>query len=181
MEIEGRIENIAKDFLSGKYRITILTDNMVFLQEAQELSLMERLTITFNRYVKHRSLNANSLFWDCVDKLSKAQKPPVGRWEMYLHLLKEYGTYTFIIVRPEAVEAMKRQWREVEEMGHINVNGEDGVQLQCWYGSSAYNTKDFSVLLEGTIQEMVDCGLVPPTSEKMKRSLELWEKHQSQS
>lgn len=179
MEIEGRIENIARDFLSGKYRITILTDNMVFLPEAQELSLMERLTITFNRYVRHRSINANALLWDCIGKISKAMSPPVSKWEVYLKLLKDYGTHTFVIVKPEALEQTMKQWRESEVIGKININGQEGVQLICYFGSSTMNVEEFGKLLEGTIAEMVNLGLVPPTSDKMRRSLEQWENQQS--
>ena len=50
--------------------------------------------------------------------------------------------------------------------------------MLCYFGSSTYNTKEFSVLLEGVISEMKEARLETPTSEDMRRSLEQWERMQ---
>lgn len=74
---------------------------------------------------------------------------------------------------------VKRQWREVEEIGDIKINGRDAIQLLCYYGSSTYNTQQFSALLDGVISEMKELGLQTPTSEEMRRSLEELEKREN--
>ena len=74
---------------------------------------------------------------------------------------------------------VKRQWREVEEIGDIKINGRDAIQLLCYYGSSTYDTKQFSALLDGVISEMQEIGLEPPTSEEMRHCLEEWERRQN--
>lgn len=178
MRIDGKIESISTDAITRKKRITILTENNVYLPEAQELSMFELLTITFERYTRHRSLNANALLWSCISDLSKAMN--LAKWDVYLKLLKDYGTYTYVIVRPGAVEHTKKQWRETEVIGDIEVNGEKAVQLLCYYGSSTYSVDEFKKLLEGTFNEMEQVGLVPPSSQKMQRSLELWQNRNNQ-
>ena len=77
-------------------------------------------------------------------------------------MLKRYGTYTYICVKPKAVEAVKKQWREVEELGTVNINGQESVQLLCYFGSSTMNSHDFSILLDGVKSEMKELGLPTP-------------------
>ena len=74
------------------------------------------------------------------------------------------------------VEAVKQQWRESEVVGEIEINGKKAVQMLCYFGSSLYDTKEFSVLLEGVIEEMRQMGLETPTSKEMRMAIERLEK-----
>lgn len=107
-----------------------------------------------------RSLNANGLLWMCLGEIASALR--TDKWDVYLQMLKRYGTYTHVCVHPKAVEAVKKQWREVEEVGRGTVNGVESVQLLCYFGSSTMNSKEFSVLLDGVISEMKEMGLPTP-------------------
>ncbi|MBO7326266.1 MAG: hypothetical protein J6U74_02010 [Clostridia bacterium] len=111
-------------------------------------------------YKEKRSLNANALLWKCLGEIASALRS--DKWEVYLQMLKRYGTYTYICVKPKVVEAVKKQWRECEEIGHINIDGQEAVQLLCYFGSSTMNTKEFSRLLDGVISEMREMGLDTP-------------------
>jgi hypothetical protein len=77
------------------------------------------------------------------------------------------------------VDAVKQQWRECEEIGKVDINGQEAVQLLCYFGSSTYDTKEFSVLLDGVISEMKEIGLAPPPSKHIKEALDQWEKSHS--
>ena len=66
--------------------------------------------------------------------------------------------------------------RECEVIGKVTVNGQEAVQMLCSFGSSTYNTKEFSHLLDGVISEMKEMGLETPLSSDMKRALEMWGK-----
>ena len=90
-------------------------------------------------------------------------------------MLRRYGEYTYVCVKPGAVEMLKRQWRECEELGPININGQVAVQLLCYYGSSTYDTKQFSVLLDGVMSEMKEMGIDTPSDEQLKAALEAWD------
>ena len=119
-----------------------------------------------------RSLNANGLLWACLGEMAKALRS--DKWTVYLQMLKRYGTYTYICVKPKAVEAVKKQWREVEELGTVNINGQESVQLLCYFGSSTMNSHDFSILLDGVKSEMKELGLPTPDRdiERIMRQLE---------
>lgn len=123
-----------------------------------------------------RSLNQNALLWEMLGQLAKALRS--DKWTVYLQMLKRYGSYTYICVKPEAVEAVKRQWREVEEVGRGKVNGIESVQLLCYFGSSTMNTHDFSILLDGVKSEMKEVGLPTPDRD-IERVLKQMERKES--
>lgn len=120
-----------------------------------------------------RSLTANGLLWTCLQQIAEA----VGsdKWSVYLQMLKRYGRFDYVIVKPKAVEAMKRQWREIEEVGEIEVNGQKAVQMLCYYGSSSYDGREFSRLLDGVMSEMKEMGLQLPPEKKVRELLDAWD------
>lgn len=117
-----------------------------------------------------RSVNANALLWKMLGEIATALR--TDKWSVYLTMLKRYGTYTYICVKPKAVEAVKKQWRECEVIGDITINGDPAVQMLCYYGSSTMNTKEFSVLLDGVISEMREIGLETPADRDLQRAIE---------
>ena len=126
-----------------------------------------------------RSLSANGLLWACLGELASALHS--DKWTVYLQMLKRYGTYTYICVKPYAVDAIKKQWRECEEIGKINIGGQESVQMLCYFGSSTMNTKEFSVLLDGVISEMKEMGLDTPADRDLERALKKLEEQNESS
>lgn len=132
------------------------------------------LEITVEPVKKKRSLSANALLWNCIGEISA--KLRTDKWSVYLMMLRRYGKFTYICVKPNAVEAVKKQWREAEEIGTVTIGGEKAVQMLCYFGSSTYDSKEFAVLLDGVISEMEEMGLNAPLRSDMRRALERWEK-----
>ena len=126
-----------------------------------------------------RSLSANGLLWACLGELASALHS--DKWTVYLQMLKRYGTYTYICVKPYAVDAIKKQWRECEEIGKVNIGGQESVQMLCYFGSSTMNTKEFSVLLDGVISEMKEMGLDTPADRDLERALKKLEEQNESS
>lgn len=122
-----------------------------------------------------RSAEANKLLWECIGRIAKAKNQ--DKWKVYLDMLKHYGKYTYVCVKPNVVEAIKEQWRECEEIGEIEINGKKAVQLLCYFGSSTYNSQEFAQLLDGILAEMRDGGLETPGSEELDRALEQWNQY----
>lgn len=159
------------DVTTGKWLLTFET---VELPDIYDKTRDKDLNLEIKQHRNHRSKDANALLWECIGRLAMALR--ADKWDIYLLMLKRYGQYTYIVVPPNAVEMVARQWRECEVIGDININGREGVQMLCYYGSSTYDTKQFSILLDGVISEMKEIGLTAPTSEDMRRSIEEWEK-----
>ena len=176
MKCTGKIQNIARDWKSGQLLITFAINEASAISEIDKIKDVEKLSIEAKKYREKRSLDANALLWACIGDIAKAMTPPADKWDVYLDMLKHYGKYTYICVKPNVVEAMKAQWRECEVLGEVDINGQKAVQMLCYFGSSTYNTKEFSDLLDGVVSEMREMGLEAPMSQDMKRALENWEK-----
>lgn len=173
MEFTGKIKNVKFDWNHKKWQITF-DMNECPEEEINVLNQCEKLTINVKKFRKRRSVDANALLWVCLGQI--AAEIGADKWDVYLQMLKRYGRYTYICVKPSVVEAVKLQWRECEVIGELMINGQQSVQMLVYFGSSTYNTKEFSVLLDGVISEMRELGLQTPASEKMERALEQYEK-----
>ena len=180
MKFTGIIKNVFKDWNTNKYNITFEINEPAAVQEVDKLK-ESKLSIEAKKYREKRSVDANALLWACLGEIAAAMHPPADKWDIYLNMLRDYGKYTYICVKPGVVEAMKRQWRECEEIGEVDINGQRAVQLLCYFGSSTYNTKEFSNLLEGVISEMQEMGLATPTSKEMRLAVESVEKRMKQN
>lgn len=172
MEVRARIENISKNLLTGKTTFTFSTDSETAAEELERLQDKD-LRVKAVQYRRKRSLSANALFWACVGKIATATR--ADKWDVYLQLLKDYGKYTYIVCRPSMVDAVRSQWRESMVWNSVDVNGEEAVQMLCFFGSSSYNTKEMSVLIDGAIETMKELGLDLPMPQDIKTALEQWE------
>ena len=175
MEWTGKVLSVSNDWLTGQTTITLSVNEKSALNEISKIKDLDKLKIKATKYREKRSLDANAMLWACLGEI--AQSIRADKWEIYLQMLKRYGQYTYICVKPNMVDAVKAQWRESEVVGEININGQKAVQMLCYFGSSTYDTKQFSVLLDGVISEMAEMGLQTPPSEEMRRALEQWEKN----
>lgn len=171
MEFVGKIKDINKNLITDELDITFSTTHNI-LPEFEKLKDVEKIRIKAVRYRKKRSLNANAYLWVLLGKMAEVLR--ADKWDIYLEMLKTYGKYTYIVVKPNVVEAVKKQWREVEELGKIEINGQVGVQLLCYFGSSTYDTKEMAVLIDGVVSEAkeLDIETLPP--DEIKRMKEQW-------
>ena len=170
MKCTGTLKDVSKDWKTGKYIFSFAVNEPAAVNEIDSIQNCEKLSISAVKYRNHRSLDANRMLWACIGDIAAALR--ADKWDIYLQMLKRYGKYTYICVKPSVVDAIKAQWRECEVIENININGKEAVQMLCYFGSSTYNTKEFSVLLDGVVSEMKEMGLEPPPSQDMKRALE---------
>lgn len=172
MEFSGELINVNQDWKTGKFNITFSVNERCVLEEVNELQDC-KLSIKAVKHRKKRSLDANALLWHCLGQIAGELR--ADKWDIYLNMLRRYGQFTYICVKPNMVDAVKQQWRECEVIGDIDINGKPAVQMLCYFGSSCYDTKQFTILLDGVIDEMKGMGLETPLPEDLRRALEKWE------
>lgn len=163
----GTISAISRDFKTGRYILSLeLKETQI---EAVDALRGKDLQITLKQWRESRSKNANALLWSCLTKI--ANKLGGDKWDYYLQALRKYGQCTLVSVKPEAVERFQQIYRECEIVGER----EGRVDVLCYYGSSTYDTKEFSVLLDGVIDDMRAANIPTPTQEDLQRALDIWE------
>ena len=117
----------------------------------------KELVAEIKQYRHKRSLDSNAYCWVLLGKMASVLN--TNKEEVYLSMLQSYGVYTHIVVKPEIVERVKAEWKTVTELGEVIINGKTGIQLQCYFGSSTYDTKEMSTLLEGVVSEAKELGI----------------------
>lgn len=170
--ILGKIHNFTKDIFTRKQILSLEVEGDC--SELIEKLKDERISIEIKKYRKKRSLDANGLLWACIGDIAKAIN--ADKWDVYLTMLKRYGVYTYGVFKESKIEQVKKMWRETEVVGEVNVNGEKGIQMLLYFGSSTYDTAEFSRLLDGVISEMKEMGLQVPASKETQALLEAWGK-----
>lgn len=124
-----------------------------------------------------RSLNANAYCWVLVGEI--AESLGLANDAVYEMMLQRYSkAYTYIIVKPEAVEQTKATLREAHiyayDIGNRNVGGKEGVQLQLYWGSSTFDTKQMSRLIDGIVSEAKEQGIETLTPDELTRIKSEW-------
>ena len=162
MEFTGKIQNVSKDWQTGQFQITFSVNESGAINEINNIKDCQKLSIKAVKHRERRSLDANAYLWVLLQKMAEALH--MDKWGLYLEKLGEYGVFTHIIVKPHMVEKVKEEWRTVKELGEVCVNGTTGIQLQCYFGSSTYNTKEMSVLIDEAVRQAkeLDIETLPP-------------------
>ena len=124
-----------------------------------------------------RSLNANSYCWVLIGEI--AEKLNLPNDAVYEMMIQRYSkAYTYIIVKPEAVEQTKATLRAghiyAYDIGNAEVNGKEGVQLQLFWGSSTFDTKQMARLIDGIVSEAKELGIDTATQDELARYKEEW-------
>jgi hypothetical protein len=171
MKARGRVTGLEIPF---RAEYPIISFEIQASPEDLEKYKNKDLDISFVQHRARRSLDANACLWACLRDIAKAINQ--DNWSVYLLMLERYGKFTHILVKPEVVEAVRLQWRETKIVGETKVDGKPMVQMLCFFGSSTYDSAEFSRLLNGVISEMQDMHLEVPTSAEMKAILASLEK-----
>jgi hypothetical protein len=121
-----------------------------------------------------RSLDANAALWKLLSMMAEVLH--TTKDELYIEMLGRYGVFTHVVVKPSAVEMFKQEYRLCKDLGEVTINGKTGIQLQCYFGSSSYDTAQFSKLLDGVIQDGKEIGVELISADERDRMLSEWGK-----
>ena len=169
MECTGKLKSVSKNWISRKWEVTFEINEDITASIDKIRDKLLNLTAKIHR--ERRSLDANAYAWVLMQKIAEAIH--TDKWSVYLMMLERYSpVFTHIIVRPEAVERVMGEWRTVKVLGPIQVNGSSGIQLQCYFGSSTFDSKEMASFIDGIVSECKEMGIetLPPDEiERMRR------------
>jgi len=155
----------------GTQNITV-TVNSDFSTEYDELKDKD-INVEIKKYSKRRSLDANAYCWVLIDKI--AEKTGERKSDIYRHAIKEIGGVSMIaVVENEAVNYLCKNWenRGTGWMTEVTVNRKykNCSNVTLWFGSSVYDSRQMSALIDSVIQEAENLG-IPTITEKEKEQL----------
>lgn len=153
MDLKSRIVDIKT---SGKEIEICFRANSISFESIREL-IGQDLSLSIEKYKEKRSIDANAYMWTLLQRMASILD--TTKDELYIQMLDRYGVFTHIAVKPHLVKEIQKEWRVVRELGEIEVEGETRMQLQCFIGSSAYNTEEMSVLIDGIVSDCKDLDI----------------------
>ena len=182
MEVTGRIENVCSNYATGQFEITLSINEKERLTNGYEQLKDEKLlTIQIKKYRKKRSLDANAYFHVLVDRLAdvfRISKPRcknlmIGRYgqPFLLDDIREAVIKTNI----PAEKMLENESVHCMPCGSKEENGQELVFYKIFRGSSTYDTKEMSILIDGTVEECKEHGIETMPPDELKRMLEAWD------
>ena len=172
MEFTGEVKGIARDWETNKFNITFSINENSAVNEIDMLK-DSKLSIKAVKHREKRSLDSNAYAWVLMQKIAEAVNS--NKWDVYLELLQKYSrSFTHVIIKPEAIDRMKELYRTCVDLGEISVNGTTGHQLQVYYGSSTFNTKEMSVFIDGIVSECKELGIETLAPDELERMKAAW-------
>jgi len=169
MKIKGRITTVMSQWHSAS---VIIQGARGTRAEDFEKYLDMDLSIEIKKPSKKRSLDSNAYMWVLLDKIAAVLN--TDKESVYLDMLERYGVFTPVVVRPSAVERLKSEWRTVKEIGPVEIGGEVGIQLLCFYGSHGYDQREMNRLISGVVNECHDLDIETLTDEELDAMNSRW-------
>lgn len=177
----GKIKSLSIDFKSGKL-IAEIEINEKIPEQLEELSKLDKLSLQFKKFRKKRSLDANAYFHLLVGKIASSMSPPISKQRCKNILIFRYGQplldknsnpiFAKVNIEPEKV--LENETIHCLPCGEKSENGTITNFYKVFRGSHTYDTKEMSVLIDGTVQEAKDLGIETATPDQIAEMKEKW-------
>ena len=177
MKSVGTIEDISIDYKTQRPKILIALNERESLSGLEELK-EDKLSIEIKKWRKKRSLDANSYCWVLCDRIAKelSKESIVTKEQIYKDAISQVGTFEPMIIEEKAYDNFKRIW-EKQGLGFIvqEVTRKDKcIKVHCYYGSSTYDTKEMSLLIEIIVDLAKSLDIETKPKEEIESLLRSW-------
>lgn len=162
--------------LYGKAFISFNTADGKIPEATKNISPNKLYEMTIKEHKEKRSLDANAYAWVLIDKL--AEKLKVSKSEIYREAIREIGGNSeTVCVLDSGVDKLIANWKRnglgwQAEVHTSKIEGCTNVTL--FYGSSTYDTKQMSRLIDLIVNECKDFGIETMTPMELERIKQEW-------
>lgn len=169
MRLRASDANAQLDYRSGDILLTLRVGSEYRAAIDEVLCIGNELSVDIKRYRASRSLDANAYLWVLIDKI--AYKIGSTKELIYREIIKRCGVFDVIAVRSDAAESVIRGWSDrgigwvAEEIDGCKLDGAKRIAL--YYGSSVYDTAEFSRLLNEVIADAKELGIDTATPDEI--------------
>lgn len=126
--------------------------------------------VKIDKHREKRSLNANAYLWKLVTEIGNILNK--SKEEVYLQMLIDYGQSEMVSILSEI--DVKGYFKYYKLAGTSLLNGKEFNHYKIYKGSSEYDTKEMSILLNGVVQEAKNLGIKTKDDIELERLVEEW-------
>lgn len=177
MEFTGNLIRLAKDFETGKFQLTLQINEPSVAAWYEKEKGTDILKIAVSKFRKKRSIDANNYMWELLFKMAPILH--TSKDELYLVMLEKYGTFFYLPALDRDLEDLRLAFRIVRLRGKITLTTQSGKvveanQCQCYKGSSLYDTKEMSHLIDGIVSDAQELGIETMTPAEIEEMKQRW-------
>ena len=161
--------------LEGDYLITLKTRDRAIVEAYNGLR-ENPVSVEVKRWRERRSLDANAYCWTLIDKLAAARG--LSKAEVYREAIRGIGGVSeTVCVTDKAVDRLVEGWSHnglgwFAETMPSKIPGCTNVIL--YYGSSTYDTKQMSALIDHIVQDCKAVGIETKPPHELESMLNEW-------
>lgn len=160
---------------SGSW-LCLRTDRNAAVKVCAEAEEGKTYEATIKPYKERRSLDANRYFWKILDEIADVLARDKN--ELYLSYVKRVGPFKDFTLTENEAKTFRKAWSMLgtgwpTEQVDYDASGEC-VIIRAYYGSSQYNTKQMSRLIDLVVEDAKDLGIETMTPAELERLKEDW-------
>lgn len=182
--MKARFSGASRDWKTGSAMLTFEALEPVNIDALAEMG--EPLRVEVKRWRERRSLDSNAYYWVLLSRLAETLR--ISKPRLHNILLRRYGQ--ILTVDGQQAIVMLPDTEEAEETAlealtfHVKPTSQVRSGFPVDYrgyvllrGSSDYDTKEMSALLDGLIDECKAVGIETATPAELERMRELYERN----
>lgn len=177
-KLHGTINDISIDFNTRKPKISLLLDTNE-LSIVEELKNENKLNIELKKYRKPRSLDANKYFWKLLQEVCDYKD--IDTIEDYKRRVKELGIFKQFKIMTQDVKTFEKIWTDrgiawfCEIVDTTYIGDTEFKIINAYYGSSSYNSKQMSRLIDNLVQDCKAVGIEAKPQAEIDSLLKQWD------
>jgi hypothetical protein len=179
VEFTGIITDISNNIINGDVSITFsVNEKTHILPEYERLKNIKKLKITAVQYREKRSLDANSYCWKLMSEMAELLR--ISKEEVYENMLQRYGTNAkdsegnLITISVPAKVDIKNADIHCAFMGKGYAGDKEFNHYRLIKGSSMYDTKEMSILIDGVVSECKELGIETLPDDQIRHLKAMW-------
>lgn len=182
MDFTGKLANISVDWKTGQPIVSFTVNEASAMNQIENIQNVEKLSIKAVKYRQKRSLDANAYFHVLVGKI--AESLTISKAHAKNLMIGKYGQVQTL---PDGSAMIYKSNAPVEYMQELEAlhsmpvkfseeNGKEVVFYRIYRGSSTYDSKEMSLLIEGTVSDAKDLGIETIPPDELERMMLMWGK-----
>ena len=138
----------------------------------------KKMTVEIKEKRKGRSLDANAYCWVLCDKIASTKGLLLKKTQVYKQAIKDYGVTLVLPIKNDLLKDVIR-WHENGGLGNAcDVLGDSKIKgytnVMMYYGSSGYDTKQMSILIDGLVADAQELGIETMTPNEIAELKAKW-------
>lgn len=122
-------------------------------------------------FKKKRSLNSNAYLWVLCTEIANIMT--LSKEEVYVKMLEDYGVSILVPLTVDTEPEKYFKYYSYFDKGKLN--GKECIWYKVFKGSSEYDSKEMTHLLNGVVEEAKQLGIMTLDEIEIQEMLDRWE------